>query len=198
MVSLYERDYFKLTEEEIIKKAEIIERNTTKHGNLEIYNCNMHFELPKAVRHNDSLFPNNYMDYVDLYNYKKMKALNELYLNEIENDDATELSIKNVIGKNKLYHIIGSILKGGQYHFGHHNLYIFPEFELGSSYKVDYLLVGLSSGGHQFVFVEMEHPNKNIVLRDGNFGEAIRKGINQVNDWRIWLDSNFSTLYEIF
>lgn len=91
MVSLYERDYFKLTEEEIIKKAEIIERNTTKHGNLEIYNCNMHFELPKAVRHNDSLFPNNYMDYVDLYNYKKMKALNELYLNEIENDDATEL-----------------------------------------------------------------------------------------------------------
>lgn len=67
-----------------------------------------------------------------------------------------------------------------------------------SSYVADYLLVGLASGGHQFVFVEMEHPTKNIVLGDGNFGEAIRKGINQVNDWKIWLDSNFSMLSEIF
>ena len=198
MASLYERDYLQLTKEEMTEKTEVIEKNTINRGKFKIHNSTMYFEFPKAVRHNESLFPNNYMDYVDLYDYEKMKALNEIYFNSLENDDATELSIKNEIVKNKLYHVIGSILKGGQFHFGHHNLYIFPEFQLGSSYVADYLLVGLASGGHQFVFVEMEHPTKNIVLGDVNFGEAIRKGINQVNDWKIWLDSNFSMLSEIF
>lgn len=198
LAGLYNRDYFKLTKDEEVEKEVVTKRNSKKLGKLEVYNSSMNFEYPKAVRHYKSLFPNNYMDFLDLYEYEEMNTLNKLYLEEINKNTATELSIKSLIVENKLYHIIGSILKGGQFYFGHHNLYIFPEFQLGSLYRADYLLVGLASGGYQFVFVEMEHPNKNITLADGNYGEAFRKGINQINDWKVWLDSNFSSLTDVF
>lgn len=46
----------------------------------------------------------------------------------------------------------------GNYNFGHHDAYIIPEFMLGNSYKVDYLLIGKSSRGYEFVFIELEKP----------------------------------------
>lgn len=82
--------------------------------------------------------------------------------------------------------------------FGHHDTFIFPEFQLGTSYQVDYLLVGKNSGGYEFIFVELEHPNKNITLENGHLADALRKGERQALDWKYWLEANYSTLYETF
>jgi hypothetical protein len=63
---------------------------------------------------------------------------------------------------------------------------------------VDFLIVGKSSGGYEFVFVELEHPYKNIFIDGGDFGQAFRNGLNQVEDWKYWLDESFSSFAETF
>jgi hypothetical protein len=102
-----------------------------------------------------------------------------------------------MIHEDRAHFIIGSILKEN-FHFGHHDAFLFPEFPLGTSHRADYLLVGRSSDGYQFVFVELEAPTKNITIAKGQLGKAFRNGQTQINDWTSWLDANFQALTEIF
>ena len=46
-------------------------------------------------------------------------------------------SILNFIREKEHYHIIGSIIWGLSINIGNHGAYLFPEFQLGSSYKAD-------------------------------------------------------------
>ena len=84
------------------------------------------------------------------------------------------------------------------FQFGHHEAYLFPEFQLGNSYQVDYLLVGKSSDGYSFVFVEFEAPVGNITLAAGDIGLAIRKGLTQLADWDAWIEAHYASLVETF
>lgn len=133
---------------------------------------------------------------MDLQNVDELNKLTEEFLKLLENNQSDERTLLSFINKNKAYPIIASILKA--YHFGHHDAFIFPEFQLGNSHRTDYLLIGRSSGGHEFIFVELEHPNKNIFLKDGTQGASFRKGLNQVNEWKRWLELHFSSLHETF
>ena len=101
------------------------------------------------------------------------------------------------IKNNKAYFIIASILKGNN-NFGHHDAFIIPEFMLGNSYKVDYLLIGKNSGGYEFIFVELEKPYGNITIGDGELGDVFRKGLKQIDDWEQWLEANYMSLYETY
>jgi hypothetical protein len=103
----------------------------------------------------------------------------------------------NFIRDNNAFFIIGALLKNN-YPFGHHALFLFPEFRMPPNYQADYLLVGKNSDGHHFVFVELESPNGDITLKDGSYGTTIRKGIKQIDDWEIWLEQNFSNLKLVF
>jgi len=38
--------------------------------------------------------------------------------------------------------------------------------------------------------VELESPQDSPILKDGHFAESARKGINQINDWRKFIQSN--------
>ena len=75
--------------------------------------------------------------------------------------------------------------------------HLFPEFQLGGLYKADYLLVGMSSGGFEFIFVELKNPYGKITLKDGQSGAEFRNGISQLEDWKRWLPSNYSSFGEI-
>ena len=189
MSGLYNRNYFVLTEEEI-KERERLDAESCIPGFNFRRSC--YHDYPKAVRHNMSLFPNNFIDIVDLSNNCLLQKECDEFKTMIENRGNTELSIKRFIQNNGYYHIPASLLK--YYHFGHHSAYVFKEFKLGTSYVADYLLIGDSSDGHQFVFVECENPYGNVTMQGGEFGEVIRKGINQVNDWRIFIEGNYSAL----
>lgn len=195
-MKLYERDYLKLTEEEEQQEKTITDEHTTYLGTHKIYNSKMYRKFPKAIRHFQSLFPNNFLDIVDLKDSGTLKSLNQGYLSVIEDNKSIESDIQRFIKEQKAYHIVGAMLKG--YHFGHHSAYLFPEFQLGNSYQVDYLLVGNASGGHQFILVEFENPYGKIIIRDGEFGDVIRKGINQVNDWKMWIEANYTSFVESF
>ncbi|RFB42590.1 Shedu anti-phage system protein SduA domain-containing protein [Bacillus sp. dmp10] len=192
---LYQRDFMEITEEEMekweeVQKQELLNQEGSSRPNYaHLY--------PKAVRHYLSYFPNNYMDYSELKEEaERFTRLTEKYKKAIDDPTSKEYKIKSFIKNNEAYFIIASLLK--YYDFGHHDVYLFPEFFLGTSFKADYLIAGRNSAGFHFVFVEMENPYDNITLKDGKLGETFRKGINQVNDWKRYLSTSYSSLEETF
>lgn len=179
------------TEDEINIINEINKRNENigrRFGKI-----NYFIEMPKAYRHKLSLFPNFYMDPVDLKNKQKIENEAEDYLNKL-NEGPTEQDLQALIKKNQYYDVIASIVTGLRMNFGHHDLYLFPEFPLGTSYVADYLLVGSGSGGYEFVFVELESPSKKATIKNGNLGDSFRKGIDQIIDWKIEIEGDYSLI----
>lgn len=142
--------------------------------------------------HTDSYFPDNFLDdYILRNNYNECNGyINELKL-LIENRSCTEREILNFISNDKLF-IAAAILKSFTL-FGHHDGYIFKEFELPPHYVCDYLIVGKNSDGYHFLLIEFENIYNNITISDGDFGTTIRKGLNQIDDWKSWMDKNFLT-----
>ena len=154
--------------------------------------CVPFLKYPKAVRHNMSLFQNNFLDIGDLQEKEKLREVCEEYQRYLSNCSLSELDIKHFIQDNHYYFIPASVFT--LFNFGHHDAFLFKEFPLGTRYVADYLLIGKSSDGYSFVFVEFEHPYRNITLQDGELGEAFRKGINQVKDWKRFLESQFNAV----
>lgn len=161
-----------------------------------MFRKNLFRKYPRAARHNQQLFPNNYLDVVELKDADKLRQKLGKFRSLLGMRKCTERDVLRFIKSNKAYFIVASILK--RYQFGHHEAFLFPEFPLGNSHVADYLLVGKSSGGYEFLFLELEDPVRKSVLAKGAFGKTSRKGLEQVDDWKSWLDSHFASLREVF
>lgn len=190
-MKLYERDYIKNipTKQELQAYEDILRSERELVGDRRFGKINHRRLYPTAVRHCESLFPNNHIELFDFQNTGNMKLLNEEFCGLIHNPNTNERDILHFINHKPAYHIIASVFK--YYSFGHHDAYVFPEFALGK-YIADYLLIGKSSGGYEFVFVELEHPNGRTTLKSGHEGEAFRKGTYQIYDWKTEIEANFS------
>lgn len=194
---LYKRDYRVLSDKEKNKMNEA-EKFINAFGKTEIridILNKYHEMLPPASYHYKSLFPNNYLNINILENTDKLNKIQNEFQN-ILNSNCTERDILNFINNDYNFNLIASLFH--EFSFGHHEAYLFKEFELTSTFKADYLLVGRASGGYNFIFVELENPYGQITLKSGEFGTVFRKGIKQVNDWDSWIEGNFSTLKLIF
>lgn len=193
------RNYNSLTvEEQSVWTALQAEEIIMKDGKPTALRKSLYRKYPKAVRHYLSLFPNNFIDAVDLTIERThlIAIVNEFQV-LVDIPTTTEQEILNFIKSKNAYFLIGSILKSC-YRFGHHALYILPELPLTINYKVDFVLIGKNSDGHHFVFVELENPYGSITKKDGDYGTTIRKGIKQIDDWEIWLEKNYSHLKPVF
>lgn len=197
MMYLCKRDYCTLTPAEAEEwnslKQKEIDRKT---GRFSIRKSSF-LDYPKAVRHYLSLFPNNYLDIMELGDAERLKGLVKGLSQILDSGRTKESDIVNYLKQKKAYFIIGSLLKS-YFKFGHHDAFVFPEFQLGNSFKVDYLIVGRSSDGFEFVLVELEAPSGNITTSRGELGAVFRKGLNQIGDWDSWIDSNYTSLKETF
>lgn len=197
---LYERDFINLTQEEknSVDRAELFKKKNSVHihGMSPDILLKYHEMLPNAHYFNDSLFPNNFLFRESLEDDKKNAKI-ESEFKELLDSNISERDILNFINVNKYYNLIGSVFQFG-YLFGHHQAYLFKEFEFPATYKADYLLVGKASDGFSFVFIELENPYGTITNKDGELGNTFRKGIKQIEDWDSWLESNFSSLKLIF
>ena len=195
IIMLYDRDYLEgLTEEE---EREYLRIRETENSKAKYGRRNMFLSYPKAARMCNSLFPNNYLDIADLKNHELLRKSKEEFGALIDDPNCNERQILNFINGTKYYNIIGSLLLGLTFNTGHHAASLFPEFQLGTEYKADYLIVGKGSGGYEFVFIELENPYGNITLKDGQLGKEFRKGISQLEDWRRWLPTGFSSFGEV-
>lgn len=194
-MQLYDRDYNTVTELETQTYEEILLKE--KEDPVALKNLgarkNLFREYPKAIRHNHSLFPNNYLDIVDLDNRETITSTLDNFITGLSTGkikkEADILEFINI--KNKAFYFIASIFN--YYDFGHHEAFIFPEFQLSDQYRVDYLLIGKNSSGYSFIFVELEDPLRQITLKKGELGVTFRKGINQIKDWRRFLEANFTS-----
>lgn len=195
-MKIYNRDFCNLTESEVLEWEAIKAKEIVHIGKTIKIKASAYSKYPEAVRHNLSLFPNNHLDTVPLCDGSYIPILIEDFKNLIDIDTIGERQVLNHIRDNNAYPIVASVLRN--FNFGHHYAFVFPEFQLGTSYKVDYLIVGKNSGGYEFIFVELEAVHGRIVLANGDYGDSIRKGIAQVNDWDTWIDENYNSLSEIF
>lgn len=197
---MFKRDYLKLSDVELEAKSKFDDV-----GKGQMIRTPEHFEEKSkitakypAIRYYNSLFPNYLLNHEELKN--KNDELNDK-LNDfrkvIDDKNSTERNVLNFIRESEAYFIIGSLAIDYS-NWGHHDLYIFPEFPLGTEYKVDYLLAGENSFGFHFMFIELENVFNSITNQKGDFGTAIRKGISQVNDWEKWLEKNFNHLKPIY
>jgi hypothetical protein len=196
-MKLYKRDFSTLTadeerEWEILKKQEIVHETS----GIKITRSLFH-DYPKAVRHYISLFPNHYLDIVDLKDEPRLRAMLRAFRELLDTAGLTERDILNFIKTNQAYFIVGGLLKA-HFPFGHHDAHLFPEFALGTSFKADYLLAGRNSDGWHLVLVELEAPNGQITLESGKLGAAFRKGLAQASDWDAWLEAHYGLLTEVF
>lgn len=198
-MNLYERDFSILTIEEEAEWRTLQKKEVTDEiDGFCIKEHNLYEQYPKAARHFDSLFPNHYLDIVELRDRVRLTALLTEFSTLLNFDEVTERKITDFIKSKEAYFLIASVLRAYYVRFGHHAAYLFPEFKTGNSHAVDYLLVGLGSGGWEFVFVELEAPNGKITLQNGDLGSAFRKGLSQIEDWDTWLERYYSSFQETF
>lgn len=198
MTYLYERDYFTLTADEEVEWESLKQKEMDrKTGRFSIQKSSF-LDYPKAVRHYLSLFPNNYLDIMELGDAERLKGLVKGLSQMLDLEETKESDIISYLKQKEAYFIIGSLLKSYYLKFGHHEAFVFPEFQLGNSFIVDYLIVGKGSGGFEFVLVELEAPSGNITMSEGELGAVFRKGLSQIGDWDSWIDSNYTSLKETF
>lgn len=192
-----QRDYRILTSEEKAEWERIQNSEVISVSDTCVLRKSSFSKYPKAVRHNLQLFPNHYLDIVELINDKFLYEKAKEFSSFLNNKSVNERAILNFINHKSYYFIIGSLLKK-HFNFGHHEAHVFREFPLGTSFKVDYLILGKNSDGWHLVFVELEAPYGNITLGNGDLGSVFRKGKSQIEDWDLWLEKNFYSLQEYF
>jgi hypothetical protein len=199
---IFHRNYLELTEQEqkLWKKARTYYETNYLRGNnsLTAKQLMRYFDLmPRAAWHMRSLFPNNYvLSFVNLQNLENCgKQL--IAFEALLNAKANELELLRFINTNEAFHLLTSLF-GHPFPFGHHDAYLFKEFPLPPLFVADYLLIGKNSEGYQFIFIELESPEGSVTLASGDLGEVCRKGLNQIHDWAIYLEANFSHLNTVF
>lgn len=66
----------------------------------------------------------------------------------------------------------------------------YSKFALGEDYETDYVLLVQGYQGPEYVFVEIEHPKKNIFTKAGQFAGPFTQAKNQLLDWEHWITKN--------
>jgi hypothetical protein len=190
-MKLYERDYFQLTKTE----SDIIDRLKKKMESSGSVTVEDMMKTPRAHYFHASHFPNNMLDTDELWDLKAKNRINS-FAKLLNKANVTERDILTYINANRSFFLVASLL--GYYDFGHHGGFLFPEFPFSTNYVADYLVIGKNSGGHEFIFIELEAVNGKITTKDGNLGEAIRRGIKQIEDWNHWLQKHYPSLKSFY
>ncbi|WP_199611713.1 Shedu anti-phage system protein SduA domain-containing protein [Flocculibacter collagenilyticus] len=177
------------------EKKRIEDSRTKMLGGLPIFSYSSS-DFPKEIRHYRTLFPNNWLDTTLLKDGDEIRSMCQEFQEYISSKKVKERDILKWIKDNRAYHLLGALIS--KKNFGHHDAFIFPEFQLGNSYKVDFLLVGKNSGGYQFLFVELESPVGRIFTKSDDLGDVHRKGLKQIDDWRKWLEQNYNSIHSTF
>ncbi|BDH51228.1 MULTISPECIES: Shedu anti-phage system protein SduA domain-containing protein [Streptomyces] len=73
--------------------------------------------------------------------------------------------------------------------------WIIPRPNLGGVYIPDFMAARVDSGGLRWVAIELESPSVDrlFTTTDGTPAKELRKGLQQIKDWRHWLEMNLQT-----
>ncbi len=71
-----------------------------------------------------------------------------------------------------------------------HCHHVIPKFRFGGKFVCDFLLPEMASSGTDWVLVEIEPVNAQLMTAAGHLAERVRTGAQQIRDWRDWLLNN--------
>lgn len=69
-------------------------------------------------------------------------------------------------------------------------IHCYPKFKLGEDYVTDYVLLVQGHQGQEYVFVEIERPDKELFTDSGQFSAKFTQAKDQLLDWDGWLTKN--------
>lgn len=147
---LFNRDYRQLTPEERELWEKVEEKLKNPNGSriqTERMRKEYRAAMPLAALHYKELFPNNWLDARRLTDEKNNILLKEF--KALITSKPNERQVLNFIKEKQAYFIVGSIL-GTHFRFGHHELFLFNEFELPPNHIVDYVLIGRNSARNNY------------------------------------------------
>ncbi|WP_020521675.1 Shedu anti-phage system protein SduA domain-containing protein [Catelliglobosispora koreensis] len=70
--------------------------------------------------------------------------------------------------------------------------WVIPETRLGAEFRADFLIARLDSRGVRWTLVELESPRARLFTKDRRPRKELAKGLNQILEWRAWLNDNRS------
>lgn len=73
---------------------------------------------------------------------------------------------------------------------GGHGRWVIPHKRLGSEFVTDFVIGDKDSSGYTWVAVELEGPRARLFTKVGDESAALRHAWRQIEDWRVWLQSN--------
>lgn len=73
-----------------------------------------------------------------------------------------------------------------------------PEFELGSEYRADFLILSAHSVHWHAIFIELKDYGVRLYNKDGTPTKPLRQAQKQINDWREWVRVNQPYLRQRF
>lgn len=73
---------------------------------------------------------------------------------------------------------------------------VFPKLKLGAEYVTDFVTLIESGNGPEYVFIEIERPNKRIFTQKGYFHSDFTQAKDQLLDWDKWITQNVSYLQQ--
>lgn len=68
--------------------------------------------------------------------------------------------------------------------------YVIPQKRLGAEHVTDFLVLGLSSQGPEWIAVELEAPRHELLTKGKRLTAPVRHAVDQIKDWREWLGVN--------
>lgn len=77
---------------------------------------------------------------------------------------------------------------------GGHLHYVVPEFQLGKHFRSDFILLQSYSGGWHIHLVELEPIVDPVYNKDGTPSKRLRYAQKQIADWRMYKDTEISSL----
>ena len=73
-----------------------------------------------------------------------------------------------------------------------HCHHVFPKVALGSQYETDFMCLDIPSSGKEWIGVELESSQKNVITKLGRKTANLEHAIQQIRDWRSWITDNLS------
>lgn len=137
-------------------------------------------------------------DAVSAYHHDRAKKELEQYLvlwNKITTDHI--MPLRQVLEEAKVEEDLQKFLSENSIFLvehlgGGHGRYVIPKPRLGAELIPDFLIAEMSSIGIEWYGVELESPFAEMFTSSGQPGHLVTQAIQQVVEWRAWLESNLA------
>lgn len=139
-------------------------------------------EIKRHIGKYGDFWPNNYIKGSKEVLFPSHKTLDE-YCNLLDKK-CNENTIHKFIEKNPV--MLTYMMFGGQ------GNWLFSKPKFGCEYIPDFLMCTRDSAGFHWALIELEHPTKKVLRKNGQQTASLSAAIKQINEWRIWIRKNIS------